>query len=27
MYLIIATEPFESGFTIGQSVVECRSKE
>jgi len=25
--LIIAIESFESGFTIGQSIVECRSKE
>jgi len=25
--LIIAIEPFESGFMIGQSVVECQSKE
>jgi len=24
---IIAIEPFESGFMISQSVVECRSKE
>jgi len=25
--LIIAIEPFENGLMIGQSVVECRSKE